>query len=161
MKKVHLFISNEDVNIIFNKYDKNYDNKLDYEEFCDMILPKNYSKAKIMSERESPLNFSGFSQETKNKISNVFQSIINGEKSNKNYRRKLFSLPCFNSCNFYNIINRNCCPGIYKEDFVCLLEKNNKFIQPFESEILIDRFDKNNDGIINYNEFTDEITPKM
>ncbi len=34
-----------------------------------------------MSERESPLNFSGFSQETKNKISNVFQSIINGEKS--------------------------------------------------------------------------------
>jgi Ca2+-binding EF-hand superfamily protein len=42
-----------------------------------------------------------------------------------------------------------------------LLEKNNKFIQPYENEILIDRFDKNNDGIINYNEFTDEITPKM
>ena len=52
LKKVNLFISNEDANIIFNKYDKNYDNKLDYEEFCDMILPKNYSKAKIMSERE-------------------------------------------------------------------------------------------------------------
>ena len=114
-----------------------------------------------MSERESPLNFSGFSQETKNKISNVFQSIINGEKSNENYRRKLFSLPCFNPCNLYNIINRNCCPGIYKEDFVCLLEKNNKFIQPYENEILIDRFDKNNDGIINYNEFIDEITLKM
>ena len=161
LKKVNLFISNEDANIIFNKYDKNYDNKLDYEEFCDMILPKNYSKAKIMSERESPLNFSGFSQETKNKISNVFQSIINGEKSNENYRRKLFSLPCFNPCNLYNIINRNCCPGIYKEDFVCLLEKNNKFIQPYENEILIDRFDKNNDGIINYNEFIDEITLKM
>ena len=46
LKKVHLFISNEDVNIIFNKYDKNYDNKLDYEEFSDIILPKNYSKAK-------------------------------------------------------------------------------------------------------------------
>ena len=42
-----------------------------------------------------------------------------------------------------------------------MLEKNNKFIQPYENEILIDRFDKNNDGIINYNEFTDEITPKM
>ncbi len=161
LKEVGLFISNEDANIIFQKYDKNCNGILDYEEFCDMILPKKFQDAKLLSERVPPNSFNGFSPDTKNKISNVFKSIINGEKSIDNYRRKLTCLPCSSPSDLFNMINRNSCPGIYKEDLVCLLEKNCKFLQPFETEILIDRFDKNQDGMISYNEFADEISPKM
>ena len=161
LKEVGLFISNEDANIIFQKYDKNGNGILDYEEFCDMILPKKFKDAKLLSERCPPDSFNGFSPDTKNKISNVFKSIINGEKSIDNYRRKLTCLPCSSPSDLFNMINRNSCPGIYKEDLVCLLEKNCKFLQPFETEILIDRFDKNQDGMISYNEFADEICPKM
>ena len=126
-----------------------------------MILPKKFKDAKLLSERCPPDSFNGFSPDTKNKISNVFKSIINGEKSIDNYRRKLTCLPCSSPSDLFNMINRNSCPGIYKEDLVCLLEKNCKFLQPFETEILIDRFDKNQDGMISYNEFADEICPKM
>ena len=161
LKELDLFISNEDANLIFQKYDKDFDNKLDYEEFCDMILPKKFSDAKIMCEKKPPSSFNGFSPDSKNKISNVFQTIIKGEKSIENNRRKLSTIPCSSPYDLFNMINRNSCPGIYKEDFICLLEKNNKFLQPFETEILIDRFDKDQDGIITFNEFSSEIAPKM
>ena len=161
LKELDLFISNEDANLIFQKYDKDFDNKLDYEEFCDMILPKKFSDAKIMCEKKPPSSFNGFSPDSKNKISKVFQTIIKGEKSIENNRRKLSSIPNSSPYDLFNMVNRNSCPGIYKEDFICLLEKNNKFLQPFETEILIDRFDKDQDGIITYNEFSSEIAPKM
>ena len=161
LKEVGLFITNEDANIIFQKYDNNADGILDYEEFCDMILPKKFTDAKLLSEKYPPNSFNGFSPDTKNKISNVFTSIINGEKSIDNYRKQLTCLPCFSPYDLFNMINRNSCPGIYKEDLVYLLEKNCIFLKPFETEILIDRFDKNQDGVINYNEFTEEISPKL
>ena len=161
LKEVGLFITNEDANIIFQKYDNNADGILDYEEFCDMILPKKFTDAKLLSEKYPPNSFNGFSPDTKNKISNVFTSIINGEKSIDNYRKQLTCLPCFSPYDLFNMINRNSCPGIYKEDLVYLLEKNCIFLKPFETEILIDRFEKNQDGVINYNEFTEEISPKL
>ncbi len=161
LKEVGLFITNEDANIIFQKYDNNGDGILDYEEFCDMILPKKFTDAKLLSEKYPPNSFNGFSPDTKNKISNVFTSIINGEKSIDNYRKQLTCLPCSSPCDLFNMINRNSCPGICEEDLVCLLEKNCVFLQPFETEILIDRFDKNQDGVINYNEFAEEIFPKL
>ena len=161
LKEVGLFITNEDANIIFQKYDNNGDGILDYEEFCDLILPKKFTDAKLLSEKYPPNSFNGFSPDTKNKISNVFTSIINGEKSIDNYRKQLTCLPCFSPYDLFNMINRNSCPGIYKEDLVYLLEKNCIFLKPFETEILIDRFDKNQDGVINYNEFTEEISPKL
>ena len=161
LKEVGLFITNEDVNIIFQKYDNNGDGILDYEEFCDLILPKKFTDAKLLSEKYPPNSFNGFSPDTKNKISNVFTSIINGEKSIDNYRKQLTCLPCSSPCDLFNMINRKSCPGIYKEDLVYLLEKNCIFLQPFETEILIDRFDKNQDGMINYNEFAEEISPKL
>ena len=126
-----------------------------------MILPKKFTDAKLLSEKYPPNSFNGFSQDTKNKISNVFTSIINGEKSIDNYRKQLTCLPCFSPYDLFNMINRNSCPGIYKEDLVYLLEKNCIFLKPFETEILIDRFDKNQDGVINCNEFTEEISPKL
>ncbi len=41
------------------------------------------------------------------------------------------------------------------------MEKNGKFLQPFEAKLLIDKLDKDNDGIISYNEFMIELMPKI
>ena len=50
---------------------------------------------------------------------------------------------------------------IEREDFIFFLQKNGKFVQPFEINLLFERFDKNNDGIVSYEEFVNEIQPKF
>jgi len=40
------------------------------------------------------------------------------------------------------------------------LQQNGKFLQPFEIDLLVDRLDKDQDGMINYNEFVEEFALK-
>ena len=39
-----------DINNIYDRYDKNKDNKLNYNEFCDMLLQKKYYFTKVVSQ---------------------------------------------------------------------------------------------------------------
>ena len=161
LKELNLFLSINDIKILFKAYDKNFDGRLDYDEFCNLFLPKKYSVAKLISERLPYENFKGFSQETKEKIISVFNTIIEGENSNDKIRNELNLIPGFNSFDLFNLIKKNFCTGIYKEDIIDFMEKNGKFLQPFETKLLIDKLDKDNDGIISYNEFMIELMPKI
>ena len=40
------------------------------------------------------------------------------------------------------------------------MEENGKFMNSYEIESLIERLDKNEDGLISYNEFLAEVSPK-
>ena len=42
LKEMNLNVDISDLKFIFRRYDKNFDGHLDYDEFCDMILPKKY-----------------------------------------------------------------------------------------------------------------------
>jgi Ca2+-binding EF-hand superfamily protein len=42
-----------------------------------------------------------------------------------------------------------------------LCKKNGKKLCKYEIELLMDRFDKNKDGIIDFDEFFNEIKPKI
>ena len=46
-----------------------------------MILPKKYSIAKLMSERYPPLRFTGFAYDTKTKLIEMFNAMIEAEVS--------------------------------------------------------------------------------
>ncbi len=149
-----------DIKNIYDKYDKNKDNKLNYDEFCNMILPKKYSLAKLVSQRFPPSYFMGFTYDTKKIIFNLFQSIIDTNNENEMYKKWLFHNNENSGYDFFNMIKKNYANGILKEDIVCFLAENGKFLQPSEIALLMDLFDKNKDGLITYNEFLAEIAPK-
>ena len=69
--------------------------------------------------------------------------------------------PGFNSFDLFNKIKKSFCAGIYKEDIIEFMESYGRFLQPFEIKMLIDILDKDNDGIISYNEFMIELMPKI
>ena len=125
-----------------------------------MILPTKYSIAKLMNERYPPLRFVGFSYETKRLLIDLFTAMIEGEKSNEERRRVLSSMPNTTAFDAFNMLKKDYCIGIYKDDVIRFMEVNGKFMNPFEIKILIDRLDKNQDGIISYNEFLMEVCPK-
>ena len=161
LKELNVFLTINDIKILFRGYDKNLDGRFDYDEFCNIFLPKKYSLAKLFSERGPNDNFKGFSNETNEIIINVIKSIIDGEKSNEKIRFELSMVPGFNSFDLFNKIKKSFCAGIYKEDIIEFMESYGRFLQPFEIKMLIDILDKDNDGIISYNEFMIELMPKI
>ena len=161
LKELNVFLSINDIKILFRGYDKNLDGRFDYDEFCNIFLPKKYSLAKLFSERGPNDNFKGFSNETNEIIINVIKSIIDGEKSNEKIRFELSMVPGFNSFDLFNKIKKSFCAGIYKEDIIEFMESYGRFLQPFEVKMLIDILDKDKDGIISYNEFMVELMPKI
>ena len=161
LKELNVFLTINDIKILFRGYDKNLDGRFDYDEFCNIFLPKKYSLAKLFSERTPNDNFKCFSNETNEIIINVIRSIIDGEKSNEKIRFELNMIPGFNSFDLFNKIKKRFCAGIYKEDIISFMESYGRFLQPFEIKMLIDILDKDNDGIISYNEFMIELMPKI
>ena len=159
LKEFGLLLNNEDIKYLFRKYNKNLNEFLDYEEFCDIILPKKYSNAKIMSEKNSKENNYSVSEETKKIICSLFENIINGEKSNENYRKKIEINGKNSGLNLFNKIKKSYSVGIYKEDISKFMKKNKYKINISELELLMERFDKNKDGMIDYKEFLNEISP--
>ena len=161
LKELNVFLTINDIKILFRGYDKNLDGRFDYDEFCNIFLPKKYSLAKLFSERTPNDNFKCFSNETNEIIINVIRSIIDGEKSNEKIRFELNMIPGFNSFDLFKKIKKSFCAGIYKEDIISFMESYGRFLQPFEIKMLIDILDKDNDGIISYNEFMIELMPKI
>ena len=159
LKEFGLLLNNEDTKYLFRKYGKNLNDFLDYEEFCDIILPKKYSSAKIMSEKNSKEKNYNISEETKRIICSLFKNIIDGEKSNENYRKRIGSNGEYSGLNLFNKIKKNYSVGIYKEDISKFMKKNKYKINSSEIELLMERFDKNKDGMIDYKEFLNEISP--
>ena len=160
LKDLGYYPSINDIKFLFNSCDKNLNEKFDYDEFCDMILPKKYSIAKLISERCPLNNFNGFSNDTKFLIVNVFKCIIEGEQLNEKIRNELNSIRGFSPFDLFNNIKKRFCNVIYKDDLINFLEINNKKFKTFEIKMLIDKLDKDQDGIISYEEFLNEITPK-
>ena len=165
LKEFGLFINMEDIKYIYRKFNKKINESFDFDEFCEIILPKKYSNEKIMS-CGNWTNFSknknyyrGISIETKKMLGALFKNIIDGEKSNEKFRRILAENNEMSGIDLFNRIKKNYSIGIYKEDIANFMKKNKYKLNNNEIELLMDRFDKNKNGMIDYKEFILEISP--
>ena len=172
LKKLDLIINIEDIIFLFRKFNKKENDCFDFDEFCEIILPKKHSNEKIMGvetkkkfigkgKRENSNNnfFDKISMETKKMLALLFKNVIEGEKSNENYRKILAENEEISGFDLFNKIKKNYSVGIYKEDIANFMKKNKYKLSNNEIELLMDRFDKNKNGMIEYKEFIIEISP--
>ena len=172
LNQLGLIISIEDIKFLFRKFNKKANDYFDFDEFCELILPKKHSNEKIM-DVETKKNFlgkgkrgnpnknllDGISTETKKILALLFKNVIEGEKSNENYRKILVENEEISGFDLFNKIKKNYSVGIYKEDIANFMKKNKYKLNNNEIELLMDRFDKNKNGMIEYKEFIIEISP--
>ena len=158
LKEFGLILNMDDIKFFYKKFNKNINECFDYEEFCEIILPKKYSNAKIMGEKSNE-EFFDLTEETKNIICLLFQNIIEGEKSNENFRKIIGIEKECNGFDLFNKIKKNYSIGIYKEDLSNFMKKNKHRLNNRDIELLMERFDKNKDGMIDFKEFLSEISP--
>jgi Ca2+-binding EF-hand superfamily protein len=165
LKEFGLFINMEDIKFIYRKFNKKINESFDFDEFCEIILPKKHSNEKIMgignwSNRAQNKNYyRGISTETKKMLGLLFKNLIEGEKSNEKYRRAFAENSELSGLDLFNKIKKNYSVGIYKEDIANFMKKNKYKLNNNEIELLMDRFDKNKNGMIDYKEFIIEISP--
>ena len=159
LKILGLFLEKDEIKFLFRRFNKNLSEYFEFEEFCEIILPKKYYNAKIMNENQVNRYFYEISEVTKKIICSLFKTIIEGEKSNENFRKVIWQSKEYFRSDLFNKIKKNYSIGIYKEDIEKFMNKNNYKLSNDEIEILMERFDKDKDGMIDYKEFLNEISP--
>ena len=166
-------INPKDVIYIFIKYNKNI-NKIEkinnisftYEEFCKMMKPKDFQKNNINKKYQK--YFMGFSFKTKRIICTLFKQMIDSEKlneifkkqiiRNENQRDKIY----LTVLNIFDFLKKEKNDEYLDDDnFEYFMNLYDKKLDKFEKKILMKRFDKNRDNLIDFNEFFNEIMPKI
>lgn len=160
-----VFITLDEALLIMSRFDRDRDETLTFAEFADMFLPFDALSGKSLNDRSyrfpqgyyitpdilDPITRSDFVL--------VLRLTMDVENHAERIRQKHAMRPLFDRTDAFEAINRFGGNIITKEDFANLLARNRFLATDKELTSLMDRFDKNKDGMVSYSEFVDEITP--
>ena len=128
----------KDLKFLIKKYDKNKDNKLNYEEFCHMILPSNTEYKKIINKNLSnKKNINEYNEEEKKIILNLFLSLIKCEEEIQNHKIKITKVPLFTYFELFEFIRNKDNKLLTSEDIYNFLRSNNVLIINEQLDILL------------------------
>ena len=151
-----IFPTNDQIFLLYKKYDKDEDNVLNYNEFCQMILPiKNEYILMISNRQINPLKNNEISFETKQVIKELIKGLINIETYLYEARARLRTQQTFSCVNAWNLMIKYSKNGnvLDKEEFKLFFDNNGYFYTRFEIEILFNEMDLDKKGEINYKDF--------
>ena len=144
-------IEQNDIKYIFKKYNKTISIGFTFDEFIKIIFGNNLS-----SVNNDEINLE---ENAKNLIFELFKEIIDGEKEIEN-SRVLIEKACDNI--FYDLfdeIKKENKSGIEKDDIEKFMKENGYDIKEGDTDIIMEKMDKNKDDLIDYGEFIDQIRP--
>jgi len=159
-RSLEIFSGIEDIKLLFKRFDQDLDCKLSYNEFCDMLIPKKPEYARLIKDRKHYGYDAEFTLDSKLILIKLFRTLIDGENMVEKNRQYLTSRPLFSSYDAFDLIKGKYQNYILKENLNYFLQKHSMFVSQFELDALFDRFDKNRDGKITFNEFIQEVLPK-
>ena len=158
-KQLNLFPTNDQIYLLYKKYDLDNDNILNYEEFCQMILPLKEEYLIIIKNRQENMNnFTEISKESNLLLKNLIKAFIQVESYFYELKKKI-KLRNFNLNNAWNNISQYSSNGekLSKKDLENFLKDNLIFLTKFEIDLFFNDIDLDNDRFINYNDFEREI----
>ena len=128
----------KDIIYLIKKYDKNKDNKLNYNEFCYMILPTGIEyKNNLQNNFYNKNNINLFNEDEKKIILNLFLVLIKCEETIQNQKIKMTNCPFFTYFEMFEFIRNKENKLIKSEDISYFLKSNNILITDDELDILL------------------------
>ena len=158
-------ISLEEARLIVSRYDRDRDEVLRFDEFTDMFFPVDSVAGAALDDRSHRFPTGYYltpdilDPVTRSDFIKVLNLTLDVENLAEDIRQRHSSRPLFNRTDAFDAINRFGDKFITRNDFADLLAKHRFFATNKELSSLMDRFDKNKDGLVSYSEFVDEITP--
>lgn len=156
----------DDTNTFLRRFDFDSDGRLLYSDFCDAFTPRDAYFSDMLNSRHTQFLHTDiprtnyFHPQTRDKIFACFKVHFEVEESLEHIKKRLARRPKFNFHDAYKYLDFNDDGFLCKDNFKKVLLANKCYISDGEVNLLADRFDKNRNGKITYNEFIEEIMPK-
>ena len=153
-------ISDFDIRLFMKRFDLQKKGKIIFADFFDIIVPFEVESRNKVEGRKpnsnSAQNVNVFSNETKNKLSDVLSTILMRENE-INVMRKKFGSLILDVKKIFDDIDFNRKGYFEINDFIMYLKKNYLYGNSVAADLLFIRLDKNRNGRIELKEVEDEI----
>ena len=156
----------DDVYLFVRRYDKDGDGRILYSDFCEAFTPDRESVAQALQRRPAYHIQHGycrthfFQLETRNKFLGVFRTHFTIEENAEMIRKRLSRRPHFNVHEAFVAIDKDSNGFLTKAELRRILAENGVYASEKDLQMLIQRFDRSNDGRITYAEFMEEMVVK-
>ncbi len=153
--------------LLIRKYDQDYNGKLTFNEVATMLLSKDQNYSKLVLERKAYnqgstfLRTEPFTPETQMEFVNLLMMLVQTEVRCEQVRQQLRNRKDFKFNEAFASIDKKGKGGIGKAELAAFMELSHYYPTEREMTLLIERFDKNNNGFISYAEFVEELTPRI
>ena len=162
LKKYFNYESNmKNIKLLFLRYDKDKDEKLNYREFCEMILPKKIEFAKMIINHFPDENFIKFNDESNQIIFDVIKSLIDAEEEIYQFKIKMNSFQGFSIFECWELLKNKYENLINRTDIKHFLIENGVTIINDEMEFLMDyiKIITKSKGDLNFNDLVRLVNP--
>lgn len=162
LKSFKIFPQGNSFFLLFRRYDRNSDGRLDLQDFWNLFTPRACNYSHLLKSRFSSAKFRGkFSIETNELIKECFRNLFIAEESLEGMRIRLHSRPNFNASSIYELLVNPRQDYITTNEFRDVLRRANYFPTEKDLDALFSFFDTNKDGKVTYHEFTRALVPKF
>ena len=157
----------EDVELFFTRFNRKRNGRIDFGEFAEaldssddylkvMLARRHSSERRLNPYRKDDL----FSLETADSFKELLQTHLRVESSAESMRQHLAKNPYFDLNTAFSMADYSRRGAFTKDELRMTLERRGCFISDNEAKSVARKFDFNNDGIITFSEFVDEVRPK-
>lgn len=160
-------MTQDDCNLFFERYDKDRDGRLDYREFTQALTPEDQYYAQMLSRRPSShkrINVyrkdDVFAYSTGQAFKDLMRTMLSSEGAAEATRQTLQRNPYFDAGTAFNLVDFNADGVVSKDEIRYLMESRGHYISDNDARLVTKQLDRNRDGVITYNEFTDSVRPK-
>ena len=160
------FPHKDDVYLFVRRYDKDGDGRILYSDFCDAFTPSDEHLAQGLQRRPAYHIQHGYCRthffqiETRNMFLSTFRSHFTIEENAELLRKRLGRRPDFNVHEAFLACDKDSNGYLTKMELRRILSENGVFASEQDLIMLVQRFDRNNDGRISYAEFMEELVTK-
>jgi len=164
VENLGLQITRDEVFMLFYAIDKDGDGFWDKEEIVDCFMPRQQEYATILKARggfhggESDL-MQYFLGDTRNCIANFIRGFIDCEVSLEHIRQKIMNKVMIKPDVAFNTMDQSDKGYLTLEDFKQFLDDCNLYPAQKNIFLVFERFDKDDDGVVSYDEFVAGIQP--
>jgi Ca2+-binding EF-hand superfamily protein len=156
LNSLGLFPSQEEVNILFKRYDLSNQGVLSYADFFDMIAPLDREYKRILESRRPSSDYyprtEAFLSSTRISLQNVLRLLISSETKAESWRQRLDRTVGFRVRSAFDAIDRLEKGYFNESDLVAFFRRNDINYLSKDLDLILSRFDKNRDGIVGYTE---------
>ena len=155
-REYFLFPSENQINLLYKRYDLDNDNQLNFEEFMNIISPLKKEYLTLYEKDEDNTNIISFY--SKKKIIELLNTIINTESSINELKCKLSSDKNFNFIDFWGLLMKYSQDDVKlnKNEFSFFLESFGCYLTNYELDIIFEKF-AGGKNEIKYNDLYKEI----